>query len=181
MMGGTKGPRDALADLKKVFETEFWTESSSDDDEGIGSDDSMENTSNNADMESEEAAVTRTGLRESSESPEREDDVEVRGHKRLGGRIRRSKSLVAINQFGSRILQQFSRKFSDDRLQSVSSGRGRRTDSSRIDVFGLQLSEVCVKTGTELPEIVTFCIEKIEKFGVTDGIYRISGKVEFAN
>ena len=169
MMGGTKGPRDALADLKKVFETEFWTESSSDDDEGIGSDDSMENTSNSADTESEEVAIMRTGLRE---SPEREDDVEVRGHKRIGGRIRRSKSLVAINQFGSRILQQFSRKFSDDRLQSVSSGQ-----NSRIDVFGLQLSEVCVKTRTELPEIVTFCIEKIEKFGVTDGIYRISGRV----
>ena len=172
-MGGTKGPRDALADLKKVFETEFWTESSSDDDEGIGSDDSMENTSNSVDTESEEASVTRISLRMSEE---REDNVEVRGHKRLGGRIRRSKSLVAINQFGSRILQQFSRKFSDDRLQSVSSGQ-----NSRIDVFGLQLSEVCVKTGTELPEIVTFCIEKIEKFGVTDGIYRISGKVEFAN
>ena len=179
MMGGTKGPRDALADLKKVFETEFWTESSSDDDEGIGSDDSMENTSNSVDTESEEVGVSRTGLRVSSESPEREDDVEIRGHKRLGGRIRRSKSLVAINQFGSRILQQFSRKFSDDRLQSVSSGRGK--SDSRIDVFGLQLSEVCVKTGTELPEIVTFCIEKIEKFGVTDGIYRISGNVEFAN
>ena len=75
MMGGTKGPRDALADLKKVFETEFWTESSSDDDEGIGSDDSMENTSNSADTESEEVAITRTGLRESEE---REDGVEVR-------------------------------------------------------------------------------------------------------
>ena len=173
MMGGTKGPRDALADLKKVFETEFWTESSSDDDEGIGSDDSMENTSNNADTDAEEAdtANTRPDLRV-SESPERED-VEARGQKRLG-RIRRSKSLVAINQFGSRILQQFSRKFSDDRLASVSSGRS--TDS-RIDVFGLELSEVYVKTGTELPEIVTFCIEKIEKFGVTDGIYRISGKL----
>ena len=78
---------------------------------------------------------------------------------------------MAINQLGSRLLQQFSLKFSDDRLQSVSSGH------SRIDVFGLELSEVCVKTGTELPEIVTFCIEKIEKFGVTDGIYRISGKL----
>ena len=160
MMGGTKAPQDALADLKKVFETEFWTESSSEDDEGIGSDDSMENTSNN-----EEEAAMRV-----SESPER-DEVEARGQKRLGGRIRRSKSLVAINQLGSRILQQFSRKFSDDRLPSVSSGQ------SRIDVFGLELSEVCVKTGTELPEIVTFCIEKIEKFGVTDGIYRISGKL----
>ena len=173
MMGGTEGPRDALADLKKVFETDFWTESSSDDDEGIGSDDSMENSSNPADTEPEEATVTRhvtrPGLRVSED-----DDVEVRGHKRLG-RIRRSKSLVAINQFGSRILQQFSRKFSDDRLSTVSSGWGR--SDLRIDVFGLQLSEACVKTGTELPEIVTFCIEKIEKFGVTDGIYRISGNL----
>ena len=154
MMGGSKGPQDALADLKKVFETEFWTESSSEDDEGIGSDDSMENSSN-----PEEEAVMRV-------SPER-DEVK----RRLGGRIRRSKSLVAINQLGSRLLQQFSRKFSDDRLPTVSSG------DSKIDVFGLELSEVCVKTGTELPEIVTFCIEKIEKFGVTDGIYRISGKL----
>ena len=154
---GTKAHGDALSDLKKVFETEFWTDSSSDD-EGIGSDDSMENGSNTTENETEEARASRV-----SESSESGREVGQQG------RIKRSKSLVVINQFGSRILQQFSRKFSDNRLQSVSSGE------SKIDVFGKDLSEVCLKTGTELPEIVTFCIEKIEKFGVTDGIYRISG------
>lgn len=151
--------RDTLADLKKVFETEFWTDVS--DDEGIGSDDSMENGNTN----DKEYQIQRSSQEDSDKNA-------------IKNKIKRSKSLVAINQLRTRIIDGISRKFHDEPVvirETVSYGEAGK---SKIDVFGLDLSEMCIKTGTEVPEIVTFCIQKIEKLGVTDGIYRISGIYE---
>ena len=71
------------------------------------------------------------------------------------------------------------RKFNDDR-ETISSGPPPANPNSRkskIDVFGQELSEVCRETDKQVPEIVTFSIKKIEAIGITDGIYRISGKL----
>ena len=71
------------------------------------------------------------------------------------------------------------RKFNDDR-ETISSGPPPANPNSRkskIDVFGRELSEVCRETDKQVPEIVTFSIKKIEAIGITDGIYRISGKL----
>ena len=154
--------RDTLADLKKVFETEFWTDVS--DDEGIGSDDSMENGNNN----DNEYQIQRSSQNDTDKNA-------------IKNKIKRSKSLVAISQLRTRILDGISRKFHDEPVvigETISYGDGGPGGKSKIDVFGLDLSEMCRKTGTEVPEIVTFCIQKIERLGVTDGIYRISGIYE---
>ena len=71
------------------------------------------------------------------------------------------------------------RKFNDDR-ETISSGPPPANPNSRkskIDVFGRELSEVCRETDKQVPEIVTFSIKKIEAIGITDGIYRISGRL----
>ena len=174
---GRSRSADTLADLRAVFETEFWTDSgasSSSEDEGIGSDDSME-----------------TGHREGSESGDtvtaggdagrNHDSGNSGGDKTFRSQIKRSKSLVAIAQFRSRLLQHISRRFQDDGGGGGGGGEQAASGESRIDVFGLDLSEICAKTGTEVPDIVTFCIQKIEKLGITDGIYRISGQQQGSN
>ena len=164
---------NTLDDLRKVFETNFWNDVS--EDEGIGSDDSMENgTSSSGDNDSEKELYNTVKL--AGDRTKKQD---------FRNRIKRSKSLVAINQLSSRIFHQISRKFSDDR-SVVSSHRESCSPASsgsrlptlhpvKIDVFGCELSDLCIKTDCEVPEIVTFCVEKIEQIGITDGIYRISG------
>ena len=164
---------NTLDDLRKVFETNFWNDVS--DDEGIGSDDSMENgTSSSGDNDSEKELYNT--VRFAGDKTKKRD---------FRNRIKRSKSLVAINQLSSRIFHQISRKFSDDRNSEscspalASSGSRAKLPTLqpvKIDVFGCELSDLCVKTDCEVPEIVTFCVEKIEQIGITDGIYRISGK-----
>ncbi|XP_072049400.1 uncharacterized protein [Amphiura filiformis] len=45
----------------------------------------------------------------------------------------------------------------------------------RERVFGCDLGEHLLNSGHEIPEIVKVCTEFIEKFGVVDGVYRLSG------
>ena len=140
---------------RKILETGFWTELS-DDDEGIGSDESIEQISNS----SSEGDL---------KNKKKDAEFLIQKARPQDNKIKRSRSVLVINQLRSKIIGQISRRFQDD-SESVSSG------VSRIDVFGLPLTELCIKTGSQLPEIVTFCIDYIEKIGITDGIYRISGK-----
>ena len=86
-------------------------------------------------------------------------------------KIKRSRSVLAINQLRNKIIGPISRRLQEDK-ESVSYG------GSRIDVFGLSLTSLCIKTGSQIPEIVTFSIDNIEKIGITDGIYRISGELK---
>ena len=168
---GRSRSADTLADLRAVFETEFWTDSgasSSSEDEGIGSDDSMET----GHREGSEGGDTVTAGGEAGRNHDSGNSGSG-GDKTFRSQIKRSKSLVAIAQFRSRLLQHISRRFQDD---GGGGGEQAASGESRIDVFGLDLSEICAKTGTEVPDIVTFCIQKIEKLGITDGIYRISGQ-----
>ena len=139
---------------KTLLETTFWTDLS--DDEGIGSDESLEQVSTSSpegELKKKEKEVAFPAAK-----PRAEDN-----------KIKRSRSLLVINQLRAKLIGPISGRFQDN-TESVSSG------VSRIDVFGLPLTEVCIKTGSKLPEIVTFCIDHIEKIGITiDGIYRISG------
>ena len=137
-----------------MFETDFWADLS--DDEGIGSDESLEQVSQSSSNEGE------------TKKKKRDAELSSTRTNHQGNKIKRSRSVLVINQLRSRISRQISRRFHDD-TESVSSG------ISRIDVFGLPLTELCIKTGSKLPEIVTCCIDYIEKIGIIDGIYRISG------
>ena len=149
------GAADKWLDLRKMLESEFWTELS-DDDEGIGSDESIEQVSNSS---------SEGELKKKKKEPDISSNKPKEGEKK----IKRSRSVLAINQLRNKIIGPISRRLQDDK-ESVSYG------GSRIDVFGLSLTSLCIKTGSQIPEIVTFSIDNIEKIGITDGIYRISGE-----
>ncbi|XP_016391345.1 midasin-like [Sinocyclocheilus rhinocerous] len=53
--------------------------------------------------------------------------------------------------------------------------RGRRKGGSRDKVFGCDLLEHLNSTGQEIPLVLRSCSEFIEKHGIVDGIYRLSG------
>uniref|UniRef100_A0A673H4W7 Rho-GAP domain-containing protein n=1 Tax=Sinocyclocheilus rhinocerous TaxID=307959 RepID=A0A673H4W7_9TELE len=54
--------------------------------------------------------------------------------------------------------------------------RGRRKGGSRDKVFGCDLLEHLNSTGQEtVPLVLRSCGEFIEKHGIVDGIYRLSG------
>ena len=93
--------QDTLADMRKVFETEFWTDTS--EDEGIGSDDSMDNVKNHTGT----VIISEKSIRSEKCAVNRHEQVSSLPTKNL---IKRSRSLVAINQFGSRLMQQISRQ-----------------------------------------------------------------------
>ena len=153
---------DKWADLRKMLESEFWTElSDDDDDEGIGSDESIERVSNSSNEGDLKKKIKK-----------KEPDIFSNKPKDQEKKIKRSRSVLAINQLRNKIIGPISRRLQDDK-ESVSYG------VSKIDVFGLSLTSLCIKTGSQIPEIVTFCIDYIEKLGITDGIYRISGEFQF--
>ena len=151
------GAADKWLDLRKMLESEFWTELS-DDDEGIGSDESIEQVSNSS---------SEGELKKKKKEPAISSNKPKEGEKK----IKRSRSFLAINQLRNKIIGPISRRLQEDK-ESVSYG------GSRIDVFGLSLTSLCIKTGSQIPEIVTFSIDNIEKIGITDGIYRISGELK---
>ena len=47
----------------------------------------------------------------------------------------------------------------------------------RERVFGCDLGEHLAHTGRDIPLILEMCSEVIEEYGITDGIYRLSGTV----
>uniref|UniRef100_A0A672T6I2 Rho GTPase-activating protein 30-like n=1 Tax=Sinocyclocheilus grahami TaxID=75366 RepID=A0A672T6I2_SINGR len=53
--------------------------------------------------------------------------------------------------------------------------RGRRKGGNRDKVFGCNLLEHLNSTGQDIPLVLRNCSEFIEKHGVVDGIYRLSG------
>ncbi|XP_050992324.1 rho GTPase-activating protein 30 [Labeo rohita] len=53
--------------------------------------------------------------------------------------------------------------------------RGRRKGGSRDKVFGCDLLEHLNATSQEIPQVLRSCSEFIEKHGIVDGIYRLSG------
>ncbi|XP_052404777.1 rho GTPase-activating protein 30 [Carassius gibelio] len=53
--------------------------------------------------------------------------------------------------------------------------RGRRKGGSRDKVFGCDLLEHLNSTGQDIPQVLRSCSEFIEKHGIVDGIYRLSG------
>ncbi|KAL0201889.1 hypothetical protein M9458_005076, partial [Cirrhinus mrigala] len=53
--------------------------------------------------------------------------------------------------------------------------RGRRKGGSRDKVFGCDLLEHLNTTAQEIPQVLRSCSEFIEKHGIVDGIYRLSG------
>ena len=152
------GAPDKWLDLRKMLESEFWTELS-EDDEGIGSDESIEQVSNSSNEDVKK------------KKKKKEPDISSNKPKDRENKIKRSRSVLAINQLRNKIIGPISRRLQDDK-ESVSYG------GNRIDVFGLSLTSLCIKTGSQIPEIVTFCIDYIEKIGITDGIYRISGEFQ---
>ena len=42
-------------------------------------------------------------------------------------------------------------------------------------VFGIDLNELVVSTGKDVPDVLVQCTTFIEKHGLVDGVYRISG------
>ena len=55
--------------------------------------------------------------------------------------------------------------------------RSKKTDPlpqfSRV--FGMNLNDLVVSTGKDVPEVLVQCTTFIEKHGLVDGVYRISG------
>uniref|UniRef100_A0A9J7XFS9 Si:dkeyp-68b7.12 n=1 Tax=Cyprinus carpio carpio TaxID=630221 RepID=A0A9J7XFS9_CYPCA len=53
--------------------------------------------------------------------------------------------------------------------------RGRKKGGNRDKVFGCDLLEHLNSTGQDIPQVLRSCSEFIEKHGIVDGIYRLSG------
>ena len=55
--------------------------------------------------------------------------------------------------------------------------RSKKTDPSPqlCRVFGMNLNDLVISSGKDVPEVLIQCTTFIEKHGLVDGVYRISG------
>ena len=55
--------------------------------------------------------------------------------------------------------------------------RNKKVESSPqlSRVFGMDLNDLVMSTGKDVPEVLIQCTSFIEKHGLVDGVYRISG------
>lgn len=60
-------------------------------------------------------------------------------------------------------------------LSRPARGKLKKSGILKERVFGCDLSEHLLNTGQEVPRVLTHCAEFIEKRGIIDGIYRLSG------
>ncbi|KAG2457747.1 RHG30 protein, partial [Polypterus senegalus] len=53
--------------------------------------------------------------------------------------------------------------------------RGKRKGGNKERVFGCDLLEHLQSSGQDIPQVLKSCSEFVEKHGIVDGIYRLSG------
>ena len=141
----TENTAKSLTDL---LENSFWTEWS--DDEGIGSDVSLDHSDQSSSDGTSNVQETPNNEKKFQKTPKRNISV-----KKIVKILRRS---VGSNE---------------THLSEVVS---TVSEFQQQKVFGVDLTEHLEQTSTLVPHILEFCSEVIEENGVTDGVYRLSGQ-----
>ena len=148
LSAGAIGNRDKMSDM---LDLSFMTEWS--DDEGIGSDVSLENSEKSSSSGTLTASETVRRQSQLANPPKRSISV-----KRIVKILRRSVGTAEAEMEGTGVAP-----VSDCQFQ-----RGK--------VFGVDLTEHLEQTSCLVPHILEFCCDMIEESGVTDGVYRLSGQ-----
>ena len=135
-----------------MLDLSFMTEWS--DDEGIGSDVSLENS----EQSSSSSRGTLTGA-ESLQRPKKPANTPVRK--------------ISVKKF-VKILRRSVGTTENCRLQEVPAVSDCQFQRGRV--FGVDLTEHLQQSSCLVPHILEFCCDIIEESGVTDGVYRLSGQ-----
>ena len=138
-------PIAKMADIQKLLENDFWADSS--DDEGIGSDESLD-FSDQSVSDGGGDTINKTVTQISLQNE------------------KHSKSGVCVKKIGSILKRSVKAKTDTSIICSIEPRK----------VFGVDLIEHLEQSSSIVPEILKFCSETIEKGGVTDGVYRLSGQ-----
>ena len=142
------GTDNSVKSLTDLLESSFWTEWS--DDEGIGSDVSLDHSDQSSSDGASNAQESPDNDKKFVKTPRRNISV-----KKIVKILRRS---VGTNE-----------THLSDIGPTVSEFQHQK-------VFGVDLTEHLEQTSTVVPKILEFCCEVIEQNGVTDGVYRLSGQ-----
>ena len=137
--------------MSDMLDLSFMTEWS--DDEGIGSDVSLEN--------SEQSSSSSRGTLTGAESL-----------RRAGKLVNTPKRKISVKKF-VKILRR-SVGTTDNELQEVPAVSDCQFQRGRV--FGVDLTEHLQQSSCLVPHILEFCCDIIEESGVTDGVYRLSGQ-----
>ena len=135
-----------------MLDLSFMTEWS--DDEGIGSDVSLEN--------SEQSSSSSRGTLTGAESLQRP-----------GKQVKTPVRKISVKKF-VKILRRSVGTTENCKLQEVPAVSDCQFQRGRV--FGVDLTEHLQQTSCLIPHILEFCCDIIEESGVTDGVYRLSGQ-----
>ena len=145
-----------MEDIHKLLENDFWADSS--DDEGIGSDESLDLSDQYVSDGSERSSDPKGAIQRISLQPSQRT-----------GRITNScKQNGSVLNLGKFLVRSIKSKEKCEPVQ-ISQIKSRK-------VFAVDLVEHLEQSSAMVPDILKYCSEIIEKHGVTDGIYRLSGQ-----
>ena len=145
-----------MHDIKELLESEFWADSS--DDEGIGSDESIDLSDHYASVKSNESNRLNNRAKETTVHIVRNapDSIIIRSKESLREKL------------GRRLFKSIKTKDTSD------TSNVRQIETRKV--FGVDLIEHLEQTSAVVPDVLNFCSEIIETHGVIDGVYRLSGQ-----
>eukprot|EP00090_Calanus_glacialis_P022260 TRINITY_DN34363_c0_g1_i1.p1 TRINITY_DN34363_c0_g1~~TRINITY_DN34363_c0_g1_i1.p1 ORF type:complete len:771 (-),score=201.78 TRINITY_DN34363_c0_g1_i1:18-2267(-) len=141
-----------MDDIHKLLENDFWADSS--DDEGIGSDESL-------DLSDQYGSDRSDTMRKSKQTFEK---ISAQTSNTQDKSLNPSKQSVSVKKLGKILKRSITAKES----LIISPIESRK-------VFGIDLIEHLEQTSAVVPNILKFCSANIEENGVIDGVYRLSG------
>lgn len=144
-----------------LLDLSFVTEWS--DDEGIGSDVSLENSEQSSSSGTLNTSDNTLSRRQESKPQVKFPPKRSISVKRFVRILRKSVSVAGASEGASQPESQPVQQVSECQLPSQK-------------VFGVDLSEHLEQTSCLVPRIVEFCCDIIEESGLTDGVYRLSGQ-----
>ena len=144
-----------MDDIHKLLENDFWADSS--DDEGIGSDESL-------DLSDQYGSDRSDTMRKSKQTFEK---ISAQTSNTQDKSLNPSKQSVSVKKLGKILKRSITAKEKSESL-IISPIESRK-------VFGIDLIEHLEQTSSLVPNILKFCSANIEENGVIDGVYRLSG------
>ena len=154
---GAADTENKMDDIHKMLENDFWADSS--DDEGIGSDESLDLSDQSSSDGTSSLKKSQSDLDKNfAKCPSSEAENDFKS-------LKRSISVINIGKILTRSIKHKEKSY----FPSISQIESRK-------VFGVDLIEHLEKTSAVVPGILEFCSETIEENGVTDGVYRLSGQ-----
>jgi len=145
-----------MDDIHKLLENDFWADSS--DDEGIGSDVSL-------DLSDQYGSDGSDTMRKSKNPSEK---IPVQTQNPQNKSLSHSKQSGSVKKLGKILKRSIKAKEKSESL-IISPIESRK-------VFGIDLIEHLEQTSSVVPNILKFCSATIEENGVIDGVYRLSGQ-----